>query len=270
MLLAFIATCAVFVVLTIAGAIAARRVQSLRARHISVAVGVLTAVPCIAFAAYYLHLWDEPLLLYRFRALPGSELAAGLSGWLAGWCGWTLVTQRQRLMRLSTALIVVFPVLLQIPYAKPWLAPLQQEEWHERWSAGVCLQTTPSTCGPSCAATLLRQHGRDVSERTLAEAAHTTAGGTECWYLVRALRALGMNVTLVATDPNPHALPWPSIAGTRLGEGGSGHYVTVLGEDEHSYIIGDPLRGRVSLPRADIGKTRWFTGFFMRVDTAQR
>ena len=270
MLPIFLATCVVFVLMAIAGAWAARRLRSDVARHLGLAAGVLLAVPCFAFAANYLHLWDEPLLLYRFRAVPGSELAGGLCGWLSGWYGWTLMTHSQRAVRMLVALTAVFPLLLAIPYAKPWLAPLYQAEWHARWSDGVCLQTTPSTCGPSCAATLLRQHGRDVSERTLAEAAHTTAGGTECWYLVRALRAQGMDVTLVATAPNPPTLPWPSIAGTRLGEDGAGHYVTVLGEDEHGYLIGDPLRGRVSLPRADIGKARWFTGFFMRVDAAAR
>ena len=99
MIPALIATSVVFLLLAAAGFTAHRRLVQPHARRTALAAGLLLALPCVAFAAYYLHWWDEPVLLYRFRALPGSELAAGLSGWLTGWCGRLLITHQRQMVR---------------------------------------------------------------------------------------------------------------------------------------------------------------------------
>jgi hypothetical protein len=271
MVTALIATLAVFLATGAAGAIARARLHRPTVRGIALVAGLLLALPCASFAAYYLHWWDEPILLYRFRALPGSELAAGLSGLLAGWWAHLLAHDHRRAVRMATLLLAVFPLLLVIPYLKPLLSPLDLEHLGDHWQDGICLQTSGSTCGPSCAATLLKAQGRLVSERSMAEAARTTASGTECWYLIRAMRQEGMDVSLITTEANPPRLPWPAIAGTRIGErAGVGHFITVLGETAKGYVIGDPLRGRLELAREEIGTTRWFTGFFITVDGPPR
>lgn len=270
MISALIATSIVFLLLTAAGFAAHRHLVQPRARRVALAAGVLLTLPCVAFAAYYLHWWDEPVLLYRFRALPGSELAAGLSGWLVGWCARLLATHQRQAVRVSSGVLIAFPLLLVVPYLKPLLSPLDLETLKDLWQDGVCLQSSGSTCGPSCAATLLKASGRTASERALANAAHTTVGGTECWYLVRTMRAEGLTVSLTTTEPNPSRMPWPAIAGTRLGRDGAGHYITVLGETPLGYVIGDPLEGRLNLTADQLRRSYWFTGFFITVDNHPR
>ena len=70
------------------------------------------------------------------------------------------------------------------------------------------------------------------------------------------------------TPPNPTTLPYPSIAGTRLGSpSGTGHFIAILGREGDRYVIGDPLGGRRELVRAeDLSAKRYFTGFFLLVE----
>ncbi|MGE0759035.1 MAG: hypothetical protein AB7F89_10890 [Pirellulaceae bacterium] len=58
--------------------------------------------------------------------------------------------------------------------------PLMGEspECGNAWSSDICLQTTPLTCTPACAATLLRAHGISVSEGEMAKACLTRDGST--------------------------------------------------------------------------------------------
>lgn len=272
MLLTLIATLAVFLATAAVGAMARARVQRPAARRAALAAGLLLALPCVVFAIYYLHWWHEPLLLYRFRALPGSELAAGLSGLLAGWCAHRLGGDRRRMVRLAIPLLMVFPLLLVVPYLKPLLSPLDLDRLKDRWQDGVCLQSTGSTCGPSSVATLIKAvTGRTLGERAIAQSAHTTVSGSECWYLVRVMRAEGLVVSMSETAPNPPRLPWPAIAGTRLGRDGAGHFVTVLGEGTRGgWLIGDPLHGPRDLDPAELRRAYWFTGFFITVDGQPR
>lgn len=156
-------------------------------------------------------------------------------------------------------------VILAVPYLKPIIAPIQ---WYgpqrEQWQEGVCLQTSSSTCGPACAATLLKQAGYDASEQELAAESFTYVGGTENWYLIRALRRRGINGRIVIGAPEPKVLPYPAIAGVRLGdEHGSGHFITILGKTPQGYVIGDPVSGREVMSRKKMQIGYYFTGFFI-------
>jgi hypothetical protein len=51
-------------------------------------------------------------------------------------------------------------------------------ECRDEWMRDVCLQTTPSTCSPACAATLLRMHGISATEPEMAELCLTRRGTT--------------------------------------------------------------------------------------------
>ena len=59
---------------------------------------------------------------------------------------------------------------LLIPYVKPMLRPPDWKHFEDRWSEGVCLQTSESSCGPACAATLLRRGGKTATEEQIARA----------------------------------------------------------------------------------------------------
>jgi len=262
---ALVLTALIFLTTIVIGAVIAHHKPSIPTWLLTVIL-MVCCLPALGFAGYYLHLIDEPVLLYRLRALPGSELSAGLIGFPTGWLGLRLGRHPLRAVRLSTIGLAIAPMLLLIPYAKPLLTPLDRSMLRDHWSNGICLQSTGSTCGPSSAATVLRFLGKDGDEATLASEAQTSASGTEIWYLARALQARGCATSFVATAANPAELPYPSIAGTRMGV--AGHFIAVLDREGDNYVIGDPLEGRSLLPRSQIGTSRYFTGFFLRVGVA--
>lgn len=61
-------------------------------------------------------------------------------------------------------------------------------ETNDRWRDGVCLQTSPATCSPAAAATLLRAHGIPATEREMAGLCLTREGGTAAHGLYRGLK----------------------------------------------------------------------------------
>ncbi len=219
----------------------------------------LCAVPAICYDLYYLHVWDEPIWLYRIRSWPASELLAAPAGLLAGWSQGSL-RGRWRVSMASACLLLL--AALFVPYAKQFAAPLPMTE---RWKDGVCLQSTPSTCGPASAATLLSAWGVPVSEAELAREAYSTWSGTENWYLRRAIERRGISCEYVFTGTPPVALPYPSIAGLRLGPQ-SGHFIAILGpaREGGGYDVADPLYGRGIVRQRDLQDgPRCFSGFFL-------
>lgn len=263
---ALVLTLLLFLLLSAAGAWLAHGHAAKVSSWLTAIFLALMAMPAILYAGYYLHFVDEPILLYRLRALPGSELLAGLIGLPFGWIGMMLSHHHRRTVRLSVVGLAIAPMLVLLPYAKEILNPLDRTIMKDHWSENICLQSTASTCGPSAAATVLRSLGQEANEAELAIAAHTSASGTEIWYLARALRARGLTVSFVATEPNPSTLPYPAIAGTRIGnETGTGHFIAVLDREGDRYVIGDPMIGRQVLSPAEITHGRFFTGFFLLI-----
>jgi hypothetical protein len=225
-------------------------------------LGLALAVPAALFAVYYAHVLDRAAWFYQFRSVPFAELAAAGLGFLPGYLN-------ARLRRYTVVGWIFLPALtalvIFIPYAKRVLVPLNTGTMHERWTDGVCRQSTASTCGPASAATLLKAMGITATERGLARECYTYGSGTENWYLARALRRRGLRVRFVVVAPEPGALPYRSIAGTRLGAGGAGHFVAVLGESDGKYLIGGPAHGQRLATRDALRPGYAFTGFFMVV-----
>lgn len=58
----------------------------------------------------------------------------------------------------------------------------------DRWEGDFCLQTSDSTCTAACAATLLKQHGIDATEREMADLCLTRSRGTLWQGLYRGLK----------------------------------------------------------------------------------
>jgi hypothetical protein len=224
------------------------------------------SLPGIAFALYYTKVLGEPLWLYRFRALPGSELAAAGAGMFAG------LAEAARAASLRTRKLIShygIPTLLlltiSLPHLKPLLRPLRLPGNGVAWDDGVCRQSTPSTCGPASVATLARLAKVDIDERRLARECFTSRGGTENWYLARALRKRGFKVQFFDHAPIPSELPCPAIAGVKL-EYGIGHFIPILARNGTNYVVGDPMIGREEKSFADLNRDYVFTGFFLTVE----
>lgn len=249
-----------------------RRGAAGRKRALLLAAGVLLAVPGLLMPLHYLVPGlGEAAWFCEFRSWPGVELAAGGAGLLAGLLAAALAPApgpRALLVR-SLFLAVVFLGVIA-PHVKPLLAPLPPAALRptESWAAGVCRQSTPASCGPACVATLLKAHGREeASEAQLRRECFTYRGGTENWYLARALRRRGLSARYLVVTPArlPDPLPAPAIAGVRLA-GGIGHFIPILGQpDRETYEIGDPLHGRQRLTLAELQHAYEFTGFFLLV-----
>lgn len=220
------------------------------------------AFPAALMAAYYLHLYDDALWFYQFRSLPFTELSAALAGLPAGMIHAWLAKRARLLGMLVPALLLLG---LFVPYVKPVIAPLDVERLKAVCKDGVCLQTAASTCGPASAASVLRLFGVEETEKTLAREAFTTASGTENWYLARALRRRGFDVRYEILPRPMVKLPHPAVAGVKL-PGGIGHFIAILGETPDAYIIGEPMSGKLIVPKARIGTAYSFTGFFMVVE----
>lgn len=231
------------------------------------ALGFAMAIPGILFAAYYLKFLGEPIWLYQFRSVPYSELTAGAAGFLTGllhgkFSGGT------RFRRIAGRWF--FPVILALgllaPYLKSILRPPHWKQFQNQWSDDVCLQTSESSCGPACAATLLRRLGKRATEEEIARASFTSRNGTENWYLARALRQRGCMVRFVFQPGAGQAWPYPAIAGVRLpASGNNGHFIAVLDRVGDKYVIGDPLEGKLIQSEPELRGAYEFTGFFMVV-----
>ncbi len=248
------------------GVLLARRVSRGFAFCALIGVGLLASAPGVVFAVYYLRVLNEPIWLYELRSLPGSELVASAAGFLAGLLHGHYACE-PRFGRIAGKWFFPGALVLGllIPYAKPILRPPRWSQFQDRWSDGVCLQTSESSCGPACVATLLRKLGKPATEKEIAQESFTCRSGTENWYLARTLRRHGVNVEFVFVPSQPW--PIPSIAGVRLTSlGNSGHFITVLGREGDNYIIGDPLEGRLVLSKSALEANYAFTGFFMRLN----
>lgn len=241
----------------------ARRKASRKVAVCFCGLAALWAVPALAYAIYYSALLGEPIWLYRLRTIPGSEMLAAPAGILAGWAqtrwvvSWGLTRIGRRFL-----VPVALGFTLALPYLKPLLRPLDRTLLREHWQGNVCLQSSVSTCGPACAATLVRGFGGNLTERQLAEEAFTCTTGTENWYLARALRRHGYETSFVLGEPAK--APVAAIAGVRLKQlGDSGHFIALLERQEDKLVIADPMSGLRTNSIAELEKEYGFTGFFL-------
>jgi peptidase C39-like protein len=240
------------------GTLAGRRFHS---RAILLSIGLLLAIPGLLFVFYYTHLFDRAAWFYNFRAMPGTELFACGLGFLAGLIyGWSEPQTMGERIVLPLGLFV----LVLLPFCKPILVPLDTGALKQTCEGEVCLQSTPSTCGPASTATLLKSMGIHSSEMELAREAYTYRGGTESWYLARTFRRRGLAAKVVIQEPDASSVPAPSIAGVLLG-GGAGHFIAILNESPSEVTVADPLKGKLVIPRSELTRAYRFTGFFLVV-----
>lgn len=133
---------------------------------------------------YIAFLWNHP----RLTTLIPHESVLILGNWfpllaavLAG-VAWSSqpgqAPARKALLSSAIVGVAVWSVIHPVIGSQP--------ECEDRWQGEVCLQTTPWTCSPASAATLLRAHGIDATEQEMAELC-VTREGTSWLALYRAL-----------------------------------------------------------------------------------
>ncbi len=243
----------------------ARKVRARVPSFLAVCVALVLAMPAIVYDLYYARVLGEPIWLYRIRTVPGSELLASFVGLFAGWIQGRMVPH-WHLSALGKQFLV--PVLLglaiALPHLKPLFRPLRSGTLREKWKGEACLQSTPSTCGPAAAATIVRGLGGGLLERELARESFTCSSGTENWYLARTLRRHGFQTAFVLSDPSKVALP--AMAGVRLKSlGNSGHFIALLGRSGNKLVVADPMEGISTNRLADLEGPYEFTGFFLLI-----
>ena len=172
-------------------------------------VSTILAIPGASFAAYYAHALPEPSWYYEFRSWRWTECLLIVLGIAGGLVASLLPRMLLILPLFGTAAFALAPVL------KPFVRPIPPESLNDRWDAGICLQSTPSTCGAASVATILKHYGVTASERELARDAHSYAGGTEAWYLARAVRQRGCDARFRFSSGFDTHIPLPAVAGVR-------------------------------------------------------
>lgn len=87
-------------------------------------ISLLISAPGLAFSAYYLKIFNEPIWLYHWRSIPFSEMSASGVGFLMG------VLQKKfvgkiKLSRLGK--VFLFPVLLLMVVSAPYLKSIEPQ-----------------------------------------------------------------------------------------------------------------------------------------------
>lgn len=234
----------------------ARRI-ALQSRILISVVAIVAALPAASFAVHYAHVFPEWSWYYQFRSRAGTELLMVFLGFAGGMVATLL---HRLLLGIPLFGVIAFSI---VPFMKPFIGPIASGSFDDKWQDGVCLQSTPSTCGAASTATILKLLGTDVTESELAAEAHSYAGGTEAWYLARAARARGFSVRFDFLNGFSPQDGLPAVVGVRMGA--IGHFIAILGQEGDKYVTGDPLRGRELLTREELEQRHEFTGFHMRI-----
>lgn len=209
--------------------------------------------PGLLYTLYYLHFFDDWVLFYSIRSCVIFNYYPSLLGLAAA----SLALMLRPWYRIAFIVLLLLPFVI-IPFSKQLLNPLDVSSLTDNWEEDVCRQSTPSTCGPASAATLLKHlSGKKLSEAQIAKGALTTGTGTEAWYLAQYIKHQGCKINILTKMRSPVS---PSIAGIDMG--GIGHFVVVFGVSDKGVEIADPLDGKKSL--VDPRSLR-FTGFYLHI-----
>jgi hypothetical protein len=236
------------------------RITDSRMRIAFVGIALLAGVPGFLMSLYYFHLFDNAVWFYEFRSGPYTELLAAGLGLSFG----VLAKLFQGVKIVSKPFLATLAILtVSLPYVKPILAPLRVDAFTDRWQDNICLQSTPSPCGAASAATVFRQFGINRTESEVARECFTYSGGTENWYIARALQNRDLGVKFRIVNGFPPDVHTPAIAGVRVGR--AGHFIVIVARTASGYTVADPLTGRQDYPSDRIAQEYEFTGFFMEV-----
>jgi hypothetical protein len=185
---------AIALVLAVATTLAALAYRISRRRK-STAI-MLAAASVLLLAA---NLWQWRDSLRPARLLPFSNLViladptVALVAILVG-VGAALIPGRP-----ARRCVLLFPLAaLCLWGAYGWLGSRPQD-LDDHWTKGVCRQTSPATCTPAAAATLLAHHGVKTTEREMSDLCLATPKGTRAQGLYRGLKLKTAGTDLAVT-----------------------------------------------------------------------
>jgi hypothetical protein len=163
---------------------------------------------------------------------------------------------------LVLAIFLILPV-----YVNAIVFPIPQNKMGDKWKDGVCLQTTGKSCSPACAATLIYHYlGVKEKEADVAREVFCSNRGTFMWDVGRYLKKRGLKVRVLSTGPTPKDPPVPSIAGVGLGgKDGISHSIIIMAKTRDTFIIIDPLQGRLELTKERTYQNYYFRGDLLHV-----
>jgi hypothetical protein len=259
--LAFFSALALAGILFLLGVQVQRRVWSRAAAIIALVLGIAFAIPGLLILGYYTPFFGSPAWFYEFRTVPYSEITICGLGFVAGYF-YSLIAPEGT--GEKTIVPIALFVLVLIPFIKPILDPIDMGKLRTNCPDQVCLQTTYSTCGPSSAASILLALGQNASERDLAGEALTSKGGTELWYLARALRRRGFSTDYLVVPSAPPLFPAPAVAGVVL-TGGTGHFIGIVSRTGSLLTVVDPLKGRMTVSDSELRTKYKFSGVFLLI-----
>lgn len=218
------------------------------------------------FDFYYFHWYDDWAWLLEARSWRGIEFTIIFIGVFCA------LLQRNVNLKFKcrdpfschNGIALIFIIIIP-SFIKPVLHHVEPR-WKKSWDQDVCLQTTPYTCGPASAATILRYFGINKTEEEISRKTWMTRHGTEPWRLARYIRRNGLKARFIPVPSQPADPPIPCIAGVRpLNDPLKGHFITVLDKTENTLTIGDPAGGRLKMTKEELFRIYRFVGFVIEV-----
>ena len=176
--------------------------------------------------------------------------------------------------RTRVYVAVLMLVIVSMMSVWPFLAPAFNRTYLSRLQTrldtdGICLQSNDYNCGPAAAVTALRKLGFPAEEGEIAILAYTSiATGTPPDILARALKERYAKDGLESEFRVFKSIDELKSAGLTLAVIKHSfmldHYVTVLEFTDDHVIVGDPLRGKIAIARAEFEKQWRFVGVVLR------
>ncbi|BBM86419.1 cysteine peptidase family C39 domain-containing protein [Candidatus Uabimicrobium amorphum] len=120
----------------------------------------------------------------------------------------------------------------------------------------VCIQSTPTTCGPACLTTIARFHGLKTTEQQMAHLSHTTnVWGTTSLRMLKAMRDF-LTPQKRLFSASVHYTDWeglqkiskPCIVNTEYSTYVN-HVMVLFAIENGRVVLGDPLEGRIYLSK---------------------
>jgi hypothetical protein len=236
----------------------AYRVARWGGRWIGVPVAVLAVAALWLNVAYFRHsIWPARVLPFSNMMIL-AEPSPLLAGILVGVGAVILPGGR---VRRASWLVPLSAVCLFASYGELLGTP---PRLGESWKNDVCRQTSPASCGPAAAATLLAANGIPAKEKEMARLCLTTGDGTSPRAIYRGLllktrgtdlrvepfrgdidalcKLNGPTLLSVRLDPGPKVDPrYQEVWGWKPGVS---HSVVLFGRSaDGRFIIGDPATG---------------------------
>lgn len=173
-----------------------------------------------------------------------------------------LTQLRSYASRFITCLVMSFfiAILISFPFLGPALIQSDLSNSQTRFDIdGVCRQSQPFTCGPAAAVTALNRFGIEASEGHLAMAAHTSPViGTSPWDLYKTLESNYADTGIEYSFLHMRSidqLPDDAVLLAVVRDApASDHCVAVLGVNENTVTVADPMAGLVYMPRSSFSK----------------